>query len=833
MSVLFADLHLHSKYSRAVSEKMDLEHLQEGAEKKGLHLLGTGDFTHPLWLAELRRKLEETGEGTGIFRLKHSAGSIRFILQTEVSTIFSDGAKVKKVHHVVFAPSFDVVAQLNDVLRKKGSLDADGRPTFGSTSCAELVELCRQVSEKIEVIPAHCLLPDTLIHVPEGLKAISRIGDGELVYTHLNNWKAVKKVFKRPYQGKIVRIIPFYFREGLASTPEHPYFVIKGKRGSWTSGLSRPTCLSKPCCRSFGDYRPVWIQAKDLRVGDILVYPRFASVADKEFLHLSEYAAGRLLDNGRISLHGTRRKEFVDRLAVDSSFCRIAGYYLSEGAITSNEDSISFTFNKSETVYAEDVKALMTSVFGITVSKLQKKPGVSSVELVYYSKILASAFKNLFYDPHNPEKRAASKQLPPWMLELSHEKQAEILRGWWRGDGGYAVSRALANQMKIICLRLGIIPSIAIQRADVHNLKKHLLAGRSVVAKNDIIHFSGLSFFEDSFHLLADDAFKKFRTRRKTRHGWIDGEYAYLPIRRIEERTHDGEVYNMEVEDDNSYVSEWAAVHNCWTPWFSVFGSNSGYDSIEEAYGDQSRHIKAYETGMSSTPRMNWRLSSLDKYAQVSNSDSHSPYQFRIGREANAFNLSAEDLSYSSLFGAMYSHDASKFLFTVEVDPNYGKYHYDGHRNCKFSCSPAEALKLDNRCPVCRRQLTIGVLHRVEQLADRPAGFIPEKAVPFKTLLPLQELVSAVSGSPLASKKVFEETERLTAKFGNEFNVLLEAPPAELAEHAGKRLAEVILLNREGKLKVRPGFDGEYGVLELEPGAAAEPEKKQKGLLDF
>ena len=322
MALLFADLHLHSKYSRAVSPNMDLKHISEGAKKKGLQIMGTGDFTHPKWLAELKSELVEKEGNPGMFALKNkssygsSSSDVSFILQAEVSTFFSDPVKgLKKVHHVLFAPSFDAVDKLNDRLGKMGSLSADGRPMFGKCSCAHLVEICKEADSKIQIIPAHI-----------------------------------------------------------------------------------------------------------------------------------------------------------------------------------------------------------------------------------------------------------------------------------------------------------------------------------------------------------------------------------------------------------------------WTPWFSVFGSNSGYDSIEEAYEEQAKHIFALETGMSSDPAMNWRISKLDKYALVSNSDSHSFYSFRLGRECNAFEFEEKDLSYDAIFNAIRNKDKEHFKFTIEVDPAYGKYHFDGHRNCKFSCAPSEAIRLKNICPVCKRPLTLGVEHRVEQLADRGNG---------------------------------------------------------------------------------------------------------------
>lgn len=277
---------------------------------------------------------------------------------------------------------------------------------------------------------------------------------------------------------------------------------------------------------------------------------------------------------------------------------------------------------------------------------------------------------------------------------------------------------------------------------------------------------------------------------------------------------------------------------HAYTPWFSVFGDMSGFNSLDEAFEDQAKHIFAIETGMSSDPAMNWRISALDKIALVSNSDSHSYHPWRVGRECNAFEFSEKELSFESVFKSVREKNAAHFKFTVEVDPNYGKYHYDGHRACKFSCPPEETKKLKNVCPVCKRKLTIGVLNRIEALADRPPGFTPKNAIPFKTLLPLHELLAAAFASTLASKRVMEVGDRLIHEFGSEFGVLLNAPREELLKHTQDKIADVIIANREGKLKVKPGFDGEYGVLMLDGEKTVEKEnektpRKQKTLGDY
>jgi len=184
---------------------------------------------------------------------------------------------------------------------------------------------------------------------------------------------------------------------------------------------------------------------------------------------------------------------------------------------------------------------------------------------------------------------------------------------------------------------------------------------------------------------------------------------------------------------------------HAWTPWFGVFGSRSGFDSLEECYGDQAQRIFAIETGLSSDPPMNWRLSSLDRVALISNSDAHSASPWRLGREANVFELS--HLAYPDLFSAVREKDPARFLFTVEVDPAYGKYHYTGHSKCGVSLSPEAANRIGNKCPVCGKQLTVGVLQRAEELADRPDGFVAPGSIPYRRLLSLAELIAVVTGA--------------------------------------------------------------------------------------
>jgi uncharacterized protein (TIGR00375 family) len=249
---------------------------------------------------------------------------------------------------------------------------------------------------------------------------------------------------------------------------------------------------------------------------------------------------------------------------------------------------------------------------------------------------------------------------------------------------------------------------------------------------------------------------------------------------------------------------------HCWTPWYSIFGSRSGFNSIEECFEEYSKYIFAGETGLSSNPKMNWRLSALDRITLISCSDAHSPSH--IGREANVFNC---ELSYFEIVKTIKEKDKNKFLYTIEFYPEEGKYHYDGHRNCGVSFSPKETKKYKGICPVCGRPLTIGVLNRVEQLADRPEGFKPENAIPFKSLIPLEEIIADALGQSVGTVEVEKEYKNLIEKFENEFNVLINIPRSDLEAVTLPEIAEGIIRAREGKVFIEPGYDGVYGKIRI------------------
>ncbi len=264
---------------------------------------------------------------------------------------------------------------------------------------------------------------------------------------------------------------------------------------------------------------------------------------------------------------------------------------------------------------------------------------------------------------------------------------------------------------------------------------------------------------------------------------------------------------------------------HAWTPWFGVFGSITGFDDMESCYEDQVKHIHALETGLSSDPPMNWRVSWLDRYTLLSNSDSHSPWPWRLGREANVFELDC--FSYREIIDAIRKKDPRRLKYTVEVNPAYGKYHWTGHRACNFGVPPEEAKRLKGICPVCGRKMTKGVEERVEELADRPRGFRPENAIDFIHMLPLSEIIAKVRGGSLTDSANWKLYSAFVKKFGNEYKVLLEVPYEELAA-VDKAVARAVLAVREGRIKIKPGYDGKYGELIIEEG-----EPSPKGLERF
>ncbi|MFW6129139.1 MAG: endonuclease Q family protein [Candidatus Aminicenantaceae bacterium] len=260
-----------------------------------------------------------------------------------------------------------------------------------------------------------------------------------------------------------------------------------------------------------------------------------------------------------------------------------------------------------------------------------------------------------------------------------------------------------------------------------------------------------------------------------------------------------------------------------WTPWFSLFGANSGFNHIEECFEEMTPFIFALETGLSSDPPMNWLLSALDNYTLVSNSDAHSPS--KIGREANVFNT---EFSYSGLIDAIKRKDPSQFLYTIEFFPQEGKYHYDGHRKCDVIFSPKETFQNNYLCPQCGKKLTIGVMHRVEELSDRREGDYPPFQIPYKRIIPLNEIIAQALNKTSNCKSVWDIYFRFINEFGNEFEILTELPPEELSRINPSNISQGIDQMRKGEVQIIPGHDGCFGKIRLFEGEDQEVESQSQ-----
>lgn len=277
----------------------------------------------------------------------------------------------------------------------------------------------------------------------------------------------------------------------------------------------------------------------------------------------------------------------------------------------------------------------------------------------------------------------------------------------------------------------------------------------------------------------------------------------------------------LEVSKDNFLIPA-----HIWTPWFSLFGSKSGFDSIEACFEDLTDQIFAIETGLSSDPPINWRLSMLDDITLVSNSDAHSP--FKLGRELNVLDT---ELSYRAIKKAIQKGKKDSFKETIEFFPQEGRYHYDGHRKCGVRLSPKETAKKNGRCPECGAQVTVGVMNRVEELADRPEGKKPKNTIPFRHLIPLAEIIGEALDVGPKTKTVAKEYKSLIQNLGSEFSILTETPIKEIKKYTKPIVAEGIKRVREEKVHIKPGYDGEYGEIKIFTDKEREEAQAQQRLL--
>ncbi len=759
-----ADLQLHSKYAIATSKDMDLEHLAAGARIKGLGLLGTGDFTHPKWYGELKSKLQPV-EGTGLF----TYSGMTWMLSGEVSTVYEQAGKVRKVHHLLYAPDLETVSQMNSFLSRYARLASDGRPVLTGIDSAELVEALTGISGSVVVVPAHVWTPwfsvfgsrsgfDTLEECyQDQARKIFAIETGLSCYDAAtevlteSGWKKFSEVseedgictlnpasaeieFQKPnsltrshYRGKMYRLKTK--RVDLLVTPNHKLFVTQyGSRGPKPFKLAEASQL-------FGKSK---------------VFSKDGTWAGEEFEYF-ELPAVR-------AKHGSRfysgEREIAPRKLPIRPWMEFFGLWIAEGhASKGNDGDYNVVLSNSDEVLA----SRMTQVFkelGYRPLLSETQPGcyqirVRNFQLYQYLKVFG----------HSHE-----KFIPLEIKKLSRELLTVFLSGYLKGDGhvygrtgkglsATTSSTRLRDDLQEIALKVGL--SAYYKAGDPKGTPiKSLHNGKYKSAHDTWVVY----FIRHNRHGVTPSVLKK----RGYLERWVD---------------YDGLVYCASVPNHVMYVRR-----NGIPVWCG-----------------------------NSDPAMNWRISSLDRLALVSNSDAHSPNPWRLGREANVFDL--RRLTYRGIFDAVRRKDRSKFLFTIEVDPSYGKYHFTGHKKCGVSIPPDEAKRLGNVCPKCGRRLTVGVLQRVEGLADRPDGYVPPDVIPFKRLLPLYEVISFATGvNRLYAKRVLEMQDKLISAFGNELTVILDAEEKEIARVAPEKVTKAIIASREGRVRVVPGYDGMYGV---------------------
>jgi|GEM_PF-479469 len=771
-----ADLHMHSKYSRATSPGMELGTLSKWAKIKGIDLLGTGDFTHPEWFAELQAKAIESDSGF------LQCDGMNFALSAEVSCIYTQGGRGRRVHLVLLSPSLEIAAQINEALGKRGNLKSDGRPIFGM-SAIEVCGIVLGISDKNLVIPAHAWTPwfsvfgsmsgfDSLREAfGEYEKSIYAIETGLSCYddeTEMlteNGWKNVADVkesdnvctinpvsleieYQRPvktfsyeYRGKMYRLRTK--RADLLVTPNHNLFY-------------------RPC--DFRNTKPYALKQAKMLFGKSKIFKKDGIWHGNDQEHFILPAVK--IKHGSPFYSGYRNKD-AKRLPI-RPWLKFFGFWVAEGWTTCGKDGdynicVCNNDNKLLTEMKQNLEAMGFAPY-IRKNLLR----VRDFQLFSYLKKFGKSG-----DKFIPlEIKLLSKELLEIMLEYYIKGDGHRYGREGRGLSATTISTHLRDDLQEIALKVGMSAYYKL-----HNKKGTLFASPSQKGKEyrQTADSWVIYFIRKNQHTILPSTNKKYGYTES----WVD---------------YDGKVHCVSVPNHVVYIRR-----NGIPLWCG-----------------------------NSDPAMNWRLSSLDRLQLLSNSDSHSPE--KIGREANVFDLDRP--AYNELYEAIRYKEKKKLACTYEFYPEEGKYHYDGHRDCKVSFSPEETEKNNGICPVCKKPLTIGVMNRVAKLADRAEGFVPKGAVPFESLVPLKEIIGEAIGKKPATKGVDEIYFQMIKHFGNEF-AALHAPREELKKAAGERIAEAIRRVEEGRVKKVAGFDGEYGKIIIFGENEKEVEEGQKRLGEF
>lgn len=810
---------------------MEILEIGRWVRKKGIDLVGTADWTHPLWLREIKANLEEDGSGllrpkkealrsaTKIFvsadRPDETSGLITssknfvasprplFLLSTEISSIYSQGGRQRRIHNLVIVPSLATAEKINQELTGRGAnLLSDGRPITGISS-RDLVDLVLSIDDKSMVIPCHVWTPwFSLYGSMSGFDSINQcFGDmSQYIYgveTGLscydvktevltdNGWKRFSKVdysdkictlnpkndeieYQKPtriftyqYRGKMYKLKTK--RVDLFVTPNHRLLV---------SGCD----FRKPPEFSLKEAEALFNQSKRFKKDGVWKGKdsRYFTLPAVKIRHGSRYYSGL-------------RNKKAKRLPM-KSWLKFFGFWLADGWTSQGKNGdYNVCLSNQDLKLLSEMKQILKS-FGYKVYH-HRKGGVIRVrdyQLLHHLKQFG---------------KASDKFIPKDMKSLSKDLLKILFEYYIKGDGhtygrtkkglsATTISRRLRDDLQEIALKLGMSAYYKLGYKKGTPFHGALYKNRIYRQSEDswIVYF-----IRKNIHTVLPSTIKKYGYIES----WVDFE---------------GPVFCIAVPNQVIYVRR-----NGIPVWCG-----------------------------NSDPAMNWRIKELDSRAILSFSDAHSGP--KLGREATVFDL--EELNFANIREAIVSREKSKILYTIEFYPEEGKYHYTGHRNCNVRQSPEETKKLGKTCPVCGRPLTVGVMHRVERLTTRPLetkeletkkdengvrwiGY--KNRPPYVSLVPLLEILSESLGSLPTSQNIINEYENLTVNFGGEFGVLLKTPIEEIAKAAGEKVAEGIKKVRAGDIVVDPGYDGVFGKVKIwkegkEGGEGKEVEKKQLSL---
>ena len=771
---IIGDLQIHSRFSRACSKDITLDNLEKYARIKGLNLLGTGDFQHPKWNKEIKENLSEDENG-----ILWSKNKFPFLWQTEISLMYKD-VKRRAVHLLVFSPNKEVADQIIDVLGKRGRLDYDGRPIFGIPS-VEFVEMMKEIDDKVEVIPAHCMT--------------SFFG----VFGSKSGFDSLKDCFKDKV-NKIYAIesgMSCYDKKTEILTKQGWKKVYEVKRLDEICTLNVETNYveyQKPTKIFMYNYNGKMYKLKTRRV-DLLVTPNHKLLISNcnfrkkphFFLREAELLfnkSKRFKKSGRwfgrnvkffalptVKIkHGSRyysgfRNKKEKKLPI-MSWLRFFGFWLAEGWTTRiKSDYGVYLCNKNKSLILE-IKKILTG-FGYNVY-YYKNRGIFNIRVRDYqlfNYLNQFGKSNTKFIPK--EIKGLTKQLLEVFFEYYVKGDGHIYGRTMKGISATTNSINLRNDLQEIALKMGLSAYYKLGRKKGTPLSS--LGKPHYKSRFDTWQ---IYFIRENIHTVMPSIIKKF--------GYIESWVDF-----------NGKVYCVSVPNKVVYVRR-----NGIPVWCG-----------------------------NSDPQMLWRLK--ENVNIVSFSDAHSFWPYRIGREATLFDL--KELSYDNVIKAIRIGEGLKG--TVEVFPEYGKYHIDGHRNCGFSCDYIESKKLNKICPKCGKEMTIGVEYRIEELAKEKKGFKPNNTKEIIEVIPLQEVIASVlDAKQLNSKKVLEIYNKLIKEFKNEFNILLNTSYDDLIKIVHEKIAKVIIKNREGRLNIKPGFDGVYGQIILDK---EEKIKEQKSLGEF